>query len=62
MEESYNDDGEGQIDMSQAIVEGFRENVILLPHQVLGRLWMGERETGKKMGGILADDMGWVST
>jgi hypothetical protein len=44
--------------MSQALVEGFRDGIVLMPHQVLGRAWMKERETGKKTGGILADDMG----
>ena len=36
-------------------VEGFRNGVKLLPHQIQGRAWMRERETGKKSGGILAD-------
>ena len=36
-------------------VEGFRDGVTLLPHQIQGRIWMRERETGKKSGGILAD-------
>jgi hypothetical protein len=49
-----------EIDMSQAIVPGFNKNIKLLPHQVLGRAWMREREDGKKLGGILADDMGQV--
>ncbi|KAF7982840.1 hypothetical protein HWV62_25802 [Athelia sp. TMB] len=62
VEESHNDDAETEIDMSQAIVDGFREGVALLPHQVLGRAWMKERETGKKLGGILADDMGLGKT
>ncbi|KAF7986702.1 hypothetical protein HWV62_20228 [Athelia sp. TMB] len=53
--ESHNDDAETEIDMSQAIVDGFREGV-------LGRAWMKERETGKKLGGILADDMGLGKT
>jgi hypothetical protein len=43
------------VDMSEAIVEGFKPGVKLLPHQVQGRTWMKERETGKKVGGILAD-------
>ena len=47
-----------EVDMSLAEVEGFSENIRLLPHQVIGRVWMKERETGNKRGGILADDMG----
>ena len=50
------------LDMSEAIVEGFRDGITLLPHQVIGRRWMRERETGKKLGGILADDMGLGKT
>lgn len=59
------EDGEGsrdEIDMSQAVVEGFREGIRLLPHQIAGRIWMTERESGKKFGGILADDMGLGKT
>ncbi|KAF8336587.1 SNF2 family N-terminal domain-containing protein [Cantharellus anzutake] len=43
------------VDPTEARVEGFREGITLLPHQVQGRVWMRERETGKKLGGILAD-------
>lgn len=52
-----------EIDMSQAIVEGFKPGIKLLPHQVLGRTWMKEREdvTKKRSGGILADDMGYLN-
>ncbi|KAH9968098.1 SNF2 family N-terminal domain-containing protein [Russula dissimulans] len=59
------EDGESahqEIDMSQAVVEGFREGIRLLPHQVAGRNWLTERESGKKTGGILADDMGLGKT
>jgi hypothetical protein len=62
VEDSHNDNEDDQVDMSLAIVEGFQDGITLLPHQVLGRVWMKERETGKKAGGILADDMGWVTT
>ncbi|KAH7910542.1 SNF2 family N-terminal domain-containing protein [Hygrophoropsis aurantiaca] len=51
-----------EIDMSEAVVEGFRDGITLLPHQILGRAWMRERESGKKTGGILADDMGLGKT
>jgi hypothetical protein len=60
VEESHNDQEEDEVDMSLAEVEGFKPGVALLPHQVLGRIWMQERETGKKAGGILADDMGYA--
>jgi len=52
-----------EIDMSQAVVPGFKECITLLPHQVLGREWMRDREdvSKKHHGGILADDMGFVS-
>ena len=59
------EDGEGvrdEVDMSQAVVEGFSEGIRLLPHQVAGRIWMSQRESGKKCGGILADDMGLGKT
>jgi hypothetical protein len=48
------------IDMSQEVVEGFNDGIKLLPHQILGRSWMSDREdpTKKRTGGILADDMG----
>ncbi len=52
------DGGDIEINMEDAIVAGFKDNVRLLPHQVIGRTWMKERETGKRTGGILADDMG----
>lgn len=49
------------IDISQEIVDGFKEGIRLLPHQILGRAWMRDREdlTKKRTGGILADDMGY---
>ena len=54
-------DADAEIDMSQAIVEGFKPEFRLLPHQVLGRAWMKDREdlSKKRTGGILADDMGY---
>ncbi|KAF9045436.1 SNF2 family N-terminal domain-containing protein [Panaeolus papilionaceus] len=53
-----------EIDMSQSKVEGFTEGIELLPHQILGRAWMKDREdvTKKAHGGILADDMGLGKT
>jgi hypothetical protein len=48
------------IDMAEAIVPGFKDEVVLLPHQIIGRKWMAERESGKRTGGMLADDMGYV--
>jgi hypothetical protein len=58
------EDGEEEepIDMADAIVDGFQDDVTLLPHQIVGRKWMAEREAGKKRGGILADDMGLGKT
>ena len=47
-----------EIDMDEAIVPGFKDGIVLLPHQIIGRKWMAEREAGKRTGGILADDMG----
>lgn len=43
------------VNMEDAVVEGFDENIRLMPHQIQGRIWMTERESGKKAGGILAD-------
>ncbi|TBU59783.1 SNF2 family N-terminal domain-containing protein [Dichomitus squalens] len=59
--EEYNDGGV-QYTIEDATVEGFREGVLLLPHQIKSRVWMAERESGKKTGGILADDMGLGKT
>jgi hypothetical protein len=52
-------DKDTEIDMDEAVVEGFDASFRLLPHQVLGRKWMREREDPekKRFGGILADDM-----
>lgn len=58
VEDSLTPDDDIEIDMEEAIVEGFQDGITLLPHQVLGRAWMRDKETGKKRGGILADDMG----
>ena len=51
-----------EVDVSQEVVEGFNEGIKLLPHQILGRAWMKDREdvAKKRTGGILADDMGRV--
>ena len=59
--EAYNEVDQ-PVSVEDATVEGFSEDTTLLPHQVLGRKWMAERETGKKNGGILADDMGYVQS
>ncbi len=47
-----------EINDEDTIVPGFREGIKLMPHQVVARKWMAERESGKRSGGILADDMG----
>lgn len=59
---AMNDDVGTEIDMDEAIVEGFQDGIELLPHQILGRAWMRDREdlTKKRTGGILADDMGYI--
>ncbi|KAF8452372.1 SNF2 family N-terminal domain-containing protein [Boletus edulis BED1] len=62
VEDTVNDTEDAEIDMTEAIVPGFVDGIVLLPHQVIGRNWMRERETGKKTGGILADDMGLGKT
>jgi hypothetical protein len=53
-------DDEVEIDLDEATVDGFKEGFTLMPHQILGRAWMRDREdlTKKRTGGILADDMG----
>jgi hypothetical protein len=55
-----NADTKVDIDPEDKIVDGFHEDIELMPHQVLGRIWMRDREdvTKKRAGGILADDMG----
>lgn len=58
VEDTVNNTEDTEIDMSEAIVPGFADGIVLLPHQVIGRNWMREREAAKKTGGILADDMG----
>lgn len=57
---NMNDDEEVKIDDEDKVVEGFRDGIKLLDHQVVGRNWMAGRENPqeKRYGGILADDMG----
>ena len=57
--DAYNDT-KVEYSKEDTMVEGFREDVMLLPHQVESRRWMAQRESGVggKAGGILADDMG----
>ncbi|KAF9511453.1 hypothetical protein BS47DRAFT_1373028 [Hydnum rufescens UP504] len=43
------------VDLTEATVDGFRDGITLMPHQIQGRAWMRERESKKKFGGILAD-------
>ncbi|KAF8470373.1 SNF2 family N-terminal domain-containing protein [Gautieria morchelliformis] len=56
------EDGPAEIDMSEAIVDGFADGITLKPHQIKGRLWMRDRETDRKAGGMLCDDMGLGKT
>jgi len=53
-------DEEVEINLDEATVDGFKEGFTLMPHQIIGRTWMRDREdvTRKRSGGILADDMG----
>ncbi|KAF8065081.1 SNF2 family DNA-dependent ATPase [Lyophyllum atratum] len=64
MSGGMNDDVETEINMEDATVKGFRDTIKLLPHQIIGRAWMRDREdlTKKRTGGILADDMGLGKT
>ncbi|KAJ7766803.1 SNF2 family DNA-dependent ATPase [Mycena metata] len=64
MASDSNADQTTEIDPEDAIVEGFHEDIRLMPHQILGRMWMRDREdvTKKRAGGILADDMGLGKT
>ncbi|KAF9260752.1 hypothetical protein L218DRAFT_906857 [Marasmius fiardii PR-910] len=65
MRGSMNDDGEDlQFTEEDAEVPGFKDHIKLLPHQIVGRRWMKEREDPKlkRYGGILADDMGLGKT
>ncbi|KAJ7172070.1 SNF2 family DNA-dependent ATPase [Mycena filopes] len=64
MASDSNADQTTEIDPEDAIVEGFQDHIRLMPHQILGRAWMREREdvSKKRAGGILADDMGLGKT
>ncbi|KAK1216281.1 hypothetical protein PQX77_021090 [Marasmius sp. AFHP31] len=68
MDGTMNDSDEGknvEVTDDDARVPGFKEGIHLLPHQVIGRRWMDERENDTKkrnFGGILADDMGLGKT
>ena len=53
--------GDDKIQEGQDVVEGFATGVRLMPHQVRGVRWMGNRESGRKYGGILADVNNWIS-
>ncbi|KAJ8082179.1 hypothetical protein PM082_008026 [Marasmius tenuissimus] len=62
---TMNDEGENvEFTDEDAQVPGFKDEFRLLPHQIIGRRFMKEREDpkAKRMGGILADDMGLGKT
>lgn len=50
------------INEEDSYVQGFKDGIKLMPHQVQGRAWMEGREdpSKKRYGGLLADDMGLV--
>lgn len=54
------EDVHAEITEEDRTVKGFRSEIRLLPHQVIGKNWMKDREdpVAKRYGGILADDMG----
>ncbi|KAJ7217158.1 SNF2 family DNA-dependent ATPase [Mycena pura] len=64
MASDSNADDTAEVNMEEAIVPGLRDKIRLMPHQVLGRAWMRDREdpAKKRFGGILADDMGLGKT
>lgn len=49
---------EVEVSLDDTEVPGLDPKFRLLAHQVVSRKWMADRESGKKNGGILADDMG----
>lgn len=49
------EDNTGGAEEGANLVEGFAEGMTLMPHQIRGVSWMGQREVGTKRGGILAD-------
>ncbi|KAJ3560995.1 hypothetical protein NP233_g10474 [Leucocoprinus birnbaumii] len=61
---NINEDEITEIDPEDKVVDGFKPNITLLDHQVIGRKWIGTREAPeeKRFGGILADDMGLGKT
>lgn len=58
------EDVHAEITEEDRTVKGFRSEIRLLPHQVIGKNWMKDREdpVAKRYGGILADDMGLGKT
>ena len=47
--------GDEKITEGEDQIEGFADDMRLMPHQVRGVRWMRQRESGRKYGGILAD-------
>lgn len=46
---------EDGIEEGSDVVEGFKDGVRLMPHQIRGVQWMKKRESARNTGGILAD-------
>lgn len=55
LSDAIGDDDAEDIEEGDREIEGFADNVRLMPHQVRGVRFMRKRESGRNYGGILAD-------